>query len=443
MVGVLDIEAAVQGREEKARFAEVLERQVVERTKASEAANLRLKQEMATRAEVEEQLRQAQNMEAVGQLTGGIAHDFNNLLTVVIGSLDMLRRRVRDERALLLAGNAMEGAQRAATLTSPLLAFSRQQSLSPKILDVNRLVAGISDLLRRTFGEQVRLETVLAGGLWQARADQNQLENVLLNLAVNARDAITEQGGGGRLTIETANAYLDESYDKAERDVAPGQYVMLAVTDTGGGMAPEVAARAFEPFYMTKPLGRGTGLGLSQVHGFVKQSGGHVKIYSEPGHGTTVKVYLPRSMGPLEGERAAQPAAGLAAGGKPGELLLVVEDEEGVRRFSAEALRDLGYDVLEAEDGAHGLRLLDAHPGVKLLFTDVVMPDMNGRRLAEEARARRPGLRVLFTTGYTRNAIVHNGQLDAGVDLLPKPFTVQALAAKVRDVLDRSPIEGT
>lgn len=216
---------------------------------------------------------------------------------------------------------------------------------------------------------------------------------------------------------------------------------MLAVTDTGGGMVPEVAARAFEPFYTTKSLGRGTGLGLSQVHGFVKQSGGHVKLYSEPGHGTTVKVYLPRSMGRLEGERATQPAAELAAGGKPGELLLVVEDEGGVRRFSAEALRDLGYDVLEAEDGAHGLRLLDTHPGVKLLFTDVVMPDMNGRRLAEEARARRPGLRVLFTTGYTRNAIVHNGQLDPGVDLLPKPFTVQALAAKVRDVLDRPPIE--
>lgn len=223
VMGVLDIEAAVRAREEKARFAEVLERQVTERTRALEAANLQLKQEMVTRAEVEEQLRQAQEMEAVGQLTGGIAHDFNNLLTVVIGSLDMLRRRVRDERALLLADNAIEGVQRAATLTSQLLAFSRQQSLSPKVLDVNRLVAGMSDLLRRTLGEQVRLETVLAGGLWQARADQNQLENVLLNLAVNARDAMTEQGGGGRLTIETANAYLDESYAKAERDVSPGQ----------------------------------------------------------------------------------------------------------------------------------------------------------------------------------------------------------------------------
>ena len=443
VVGVLDIEALVRAREEKARFTEVLEPQVAERTEALEAANRRLTQEMVTRAEVEEQLRQAQKMEAVGQLTGGIAHDFNNLLTVVIGSLDLLRRRVRDERALLLAGNAMEGAQRAATLTSQLLAFSRQQSLSPKALDVNRLVAGMSDLLRRTLGEQVRLETVLAGGLWQVRADQNQLENALLNLAVNARDAMTEQGGGGRLTIETANAYLDESYAQAEREVAPGRYVMLAVTDTGGGMAPEVAARAFEPFYTTKPFGRGTGLGLSQVHGFVKQSGGHVKIHSEPGHGTTVKIYPPRSTARPEGERATQPPIRAGAGGKPGELLLVVEDEEGVRRFSAEALRDLGYDVLEAQDGAHGLRLLDAHPGVKLLFTDVVMPDMNGRRLAEEARARRPGLRVLFTTGYTRNAIVHNGRLDPGVDLLPKPFTLQALAAKVRDVLDRPPAEDT
>lgn len=369
-------------------------------------------------------------------------HDFNNLLTVVIGSLDLLRRRVQDERALRLAANAMEGARRGATLTAQLLAFSRQQPLSPETLDVNRLVADMSDMLRRALGERVRLQTMPAEGLWQTRADQNQLENALLNLAVNARDAMAEEGGGERLTIETANVHLDEGYVAAERDVAPGQYVMLAVTDTGAGMTPEAVERAFEPFYTTKPIGQGTGLGLSRVHGFVKQSGGHVKISSEPGRGTTVKVYFPRFVPEGEAGRSAEPPARPAAGGKTGEAILVVEDEEGVRRFSAEALRDLGYEVLETRDGAEGLRLLDVRPGVKLLFTDVVMPGMDGRRLAEQARARRPGLRLLFTTGYTRDAIAHDGRLDPGVALLAKPFTPDASAAKVREVLDRPGTKG-
>ena len=384
--------------------------------------------------QTEEALRQSQKMEAVGQLTGGIAHDFNNMLAVVIGSLDLLVRRLGDAnpRAQRLVAAAMEGARRAATLTERLLAFSRQQPLQPESIDANRLVAGMSDLLGRSLGGDIRLETVLAGGLWRTHADPNGLENAILNLSVNARDAMP---GGGRLTIETANAHLDDAYAATHLGVPAGQYVLIAVTDTGTGMAPDVAARAFDPFFTTKEVGRGTGLGLSQVYGFVKQSGGHVKIYSEPGQGTAVKIYLPRQLGDVADTPARGAAPTLATGGSD-ELVLVVEDEPGVRRFSVEALRELGYAVLEAESAAEALRLLDATPAVALLFTDVVMPDTNGRKLADEARRRRPGLRVLFTTGYTRNAVVHNGVLDPGVHLIGKPFTIEALAAKVREVLD-------
>jgi PAS domain S-box-containing protein len=390
-------------------------------------------------ARAEEQLRQAQKMEAVGQLTGGIAHDFNNMLAVVIGSLDLLGRRIGadDARAKRYVDAATDGARRAALLTQRLLAFSRQQPLRPEAIDVNKLVTGMSDLIRGSLGSDIRFETVLAGGGWRTHADPNQLENVLLNLAVNARDAMPE---GGRLTIETQNAHLDARYAAAHLGVAAGQYVLIAVTDTGSGMPEEVIAKAFDPFFTTKEVGRGTGLGLSQVYGFVKQSGGHVKIYSEPGEGTTVKVYLPRLIG-AQGEAAEEGAPEMPLGERQ-EVVLVVEDEPAVRQFTVDALVELGYRVLEADGAAAALRLLDAHPEIVLLFTDVVMPDVNGRKLADEARRRRTDLKVLFTTGYTRNAVVHNGVLDPDVELIGKPFTVEELAAKMREVLD-APIAQT
>ncbi len=381
----------------------------------------------------EEALRQAQKMEAVGQLTGGIAHDFNNMLAVVLGSLDLLGRRLgdADPRARRYVEAATDGARRAATLTQRLLAFSRQQPLQPEPVDVNRLVAGMSDLLRGSLGGGIQLETVLAGGLWAVHTDPNQLENVILNLAINARDAMS---GAGKVTIETHNCHLDERYVADELGVPAGQYVLVAVTDIGVGMTPEVMAKAFDPFFTTKDTGKGTGLGLSQVYGFVKQTGGHVKLYSEIGVGTTVKLYLPRLTGATVPE-PAETAASSAAGGDA-ELILVVDDEPGVRAVTAEALREIGYRVVEADGAAAALRLLDAHPDIALLFTDIVMPEVNGARLAELARAKRPDLKVLFTSGYTRNAVVHNGVVDPGVELIGKPFTVAALAAKVRAILD-------
>ncbi|ATY31121.1 hybrid sensor histidine kinase/response regulator [Sphingomonas psychrotolerans] len=385
-------------------------------------------------AAMEEALRQAQKMEAVGQLTGGIAHDFNNMLAVVIGSLDLLGRRIGagDPRAKRYVDAATDGARRAATLTQRLLAFSRQQPLKPETVDANKLVAGMSDLLRHSLGGDVRLETVLAGGLWRTHADPNQLENVILNLAINGRDAMP---GGGRLTIETANCHLDARYTSTHLGLQAGHYVLIAVTDTGAGMPPNIIAKAFDPFFTTKEVGKGTGLGLSQVYGFVKQSGGHVKIYSEPGEGTTIKVYLPRLTGADSEHDEEQPLSDLPFGDRQ-EVVLVVEDEPAVRQFSVDALTELGYQVLEADGAAAALRLLDAHPEIALMFTDVVMPEVNGAKLAEEARRRRPDLRVLFTTGYTRNAVVHNGVLDPGVEMIGKPYTIEELAAKVRDVLD-------
>jgi PAS domain S-box-containing protein len=436
----LDVDESERAREERARFAQRLELEVHERTSELEVALARLRAEAESRASVEEQLRQSQKMEAVGRLTGGIAHDFNNLLTVVIGSLDLLRRRLGDPRQLRYVDNALDGASRAATLTQRLLAFSRQQPLAPRPLDANRLVKSMGELLHRTLGEQVEVETALAGGLWQANVDPNQLESALLNLAVNARDAMEAAKGPRRLTIETANVYLDNAYAAAQPELTPGQYVMIAVTDTGSGMAPDIAERAFEPFFTTKPIGKGTGLGLSQVHGFVKQSGGHVAIHSDPwsgpGHGTTIKLYLPRYRTELE-EAVHVSAHPPSPGDQPGGLVLFVEDQEGVRRFGAEALRDLGYGVLEAADAPTALRLLDANSDVALLLTDVVLPGMDGHRLAGEARRRRPALRVLFTTGYATNAIVPNGQAAAGMDFVVKPFTIAALAAKLREVFAR------
>ena len=397
-----------------------LEEQVAERT-----AKLR---------ENEEALRQSQKMEAVGQLTGGVAHDFNNLLQVIIGNLDTILRHLPEDSARLRrsAGNALTGARRAAALTQRLLAFSRRQPLNPKPLNVNALVTSLSELIHRTIGETVAVETVLAAGLWQIEADANELEAAMLNLAVNARDAMPE---GGRLTIETANAHIDEDYAASLPEVTPGQYVVLCVSDTGAGMDPQTVAKAFEPFFTTKPVGRGTGLGLSQVYGFVKQSGGHVKIYSEVGHGTTVKIYLPRSTVANELEDAREIESPPEGGSE--ETILVVEDDDDVRTYSVEILRELGYRVIEAHDGASALRLLERQTQVDLLFTDVVLPGgMTGAQLAAEAKGLRPDLKVLFTTGYARNAIIHHGRLDKGVRLLTKPFGSTDLATKVRDTLD-------
>ncbi len=400
---------------------------------ALRASNQELVAEAQRREQVEDQLRQSQKMEAIGQLTGGLAHDFNNMLAVIVSSLSLLKRRMQRGESNLeeLIDAASDGAYRASTLTKRLLDFSRQQALVPEPVDANKLVAGMAELLRRTLGGDIRLETVLAGGLWATHADASQLENVILNIAVNARDAMPE---GGRLTIETQNAHLDERYAAENVEVKPGQYVLIAVSDTGSGMPPEVIARAFDPFFTTKEVGKGTGLGLSQVFGFTKQSGGHVKIYSEPGAGTTVKLYLPRFFGARQQAPAPASRAPDVERGR-GEVILVVEDEAGVRKLTVEGLVELGYVVLEAESAAAALRVLDARGDVALLLTDVVMPDMNGRKLAEAALQRFPKLRVLYMTGYTRNAIVHNGVLDADVQLLSKPFTVETLALKVRSAL--------
>ncbi len=391
--------------------------------------------EAERRERLENQLRQFQKMEAIGQLTGGIAHDFNNMLAVILANLNLLKRQIaRGETDIQrFIDGAAEGADRAAHLTQRLLAFARQQPLAPQPIDANKFVSGMSEILRRTLGQEVKIETILAGGLWRTHVDGNELESLLLNLAVNARDAMPN---GGKLTIETGNANLDETYVREQVGLAAGQYVLIAVSDTGSGMSPEVIAKAFDPFFTTKATGKGTGLGLSQAYGFIKQSGGHIKIYSEIGQGTTVKIYLPRFHGE-NGSVAIQPGLkAQTALGRPEELILVVEDEERMRLVVEEAFRELGYKVVVAEDGKKALALLDANPGVSLLFTDVVMPEMSGRELAREALSRRPDLKVVYTTGFSRNAVIHNGILDPDVNFLAKPFTVENLARKVRSVLD-------
>ena len=393
----------------------------------------RVAEEVMERAKAEDHLRQAQKMEAVGQLTGGIAHDFNNMLAVVMGGLNLARRKLsRGETDIQrFIDGAYEGAQRAAELTKRLLAFSRQQPLAPKRLNPNKLVGGMSELLARTLGETIQVETVLGAGLWQAEVDPAQLESALLNLSVNARDAMTN---GGRLTIETSNAHIDARAAR-EYAVPEGQYVLLGVTDTGTGMPADVVAKAFDPFFTTKAVGKGTGLSLSQVYGFVRQSGGNVKIYSEPGLGTTVKIYLPRSFaGPVEDipDQIAPVHGGLAA-----ELIRVVEEEERVRAMAVETLRELGYSVLEMRGPTEALEAIKAGRIPSLLFTDVVMPEMSGRELVDRIRELNPHLKVLYTTGYTRNAIVHNGTLDFGTELLSKPYSIEDLASKVRAILDR------
>jgi signal transduction histidine kinase/ActR/RegA family two-component response regulator len=405
-----------------------LETRVAERTAELEA-------EAAERREAEAVIRQMQKMESIGQLTGGIAHDFNNMLAIVTGSLDMAKRRLKgteDPKVAQSIDNAAEGARRAAVLTQRLLAFSRQQPLEPQAVDANRLVSGMSELIRRTIGETIAVEIVLGGGLWPCFADPAQLENALINLAVNARDAMPD---GGRLTLETANTHLDELYAAANADVTPGQYVMLGVTDTGVGMSADVAERAFDPFYTTKGPGQGTGLGLSQVFGYVKQSGVHVKIYSEPGRGTTLRLYFPRHFGPAAAGAGPLLQATEVPQGRAEQVILVVEDEEQVRVMTVEALTDLGYTVVDAPDGAAALARAGELERLDLLLTDVVMPGMNGRELADQLCAARPGTPVLFTTGYARNAVVHNGMLDPGVAFLAKPFTVDQLARKVAEAL--------
>jgi two-component system NtrC family sensor kinase len=386
--------------------------------------------EAARRQALEASLRQSQKMEAVGQLTGGVAHDFNNLLMIILGNLQMALRQAAEPKLQRLLSNAHQGAERAASLTKRLLAFSRSQPLEPKPIDANRLIVGMSDLLDRTLGETIAVETVQSAGLWQAEADTAELESALLNLAINARDAMP---GGGKLTIETGNVLLNEAYCEGLEGVKPGQYVMLSVTDTGSGMPKEVADKAFEPFFTTKPAGSGTGLGLSQVYGFVKQSGGHIRIYSEVGEGTAVKIYLPRSHARLEAMQAGPAAEATAMGNR--ETILVVEDDPDVRSYVTEALTTLNYIVREACDAEAALAMLHQSDPVDLLLTDVVMPGMNGRALAEAATRSRGDLKVLYMTGYSRNAIVHQGRLDPGVSLIQKPFSQNALALRVRKVL--------
>jgi signal transduction histidine kinase/CheY-like chemotaxis protein len=406
-------------------LSETLENRVFERTRELAA-------EMKRRSDTEEALRQARKMEAIGQLTGGIAHDFNNMLAIIIGSLDLAARRLAkgDIKIEKYLASAQEGGRRAASLIQQLLAFSRQQPLAPAELDANKLVTGMSELLRRSLGETIRLETVLADELWKTHADRNQLENAMLNLVVNARDAMPD---GGQLMVETANAVLDEA-QAARSGLVPGEYVLIAIRDTGGGMSPEVIDKAFDPFFTTKQSGAGTGLGLSQVYGFVRQSGGHVAIESEVSKGTTVRIYLPRYVGGAAPKLAEDESSPMPTG--DGSItVLVVEDEDGVRAHAVAALRELGYKVFDAAGAADALKVVDAHPEIELLFTDVVMPEMNGRRLSDQVRQRRPDVRVLFTTGYTRDAIVHNGTIEAGVSLITKPFTLDQLARKVAEAL--------
>lgn len=388
--------------------------------------------DVTERLNLEERLRQAQKMEAVGQLTGGVAHDFNNLLTVILGNSELLRDHLEHEAKLLpLVDMTVRAAERGAELTHRLLAFARRQALEPKLVDLNQLLGGMDGMLRRTLAENIDIELVRGGALWLAEVDPGQLEVALLNLAINARDAMAS---GGCLTLETANTELDEDYARLHEEVAPGQYVVISVSDTGHGMAPEVIARAFEPFFTTKEVGKGSGLGLSMVYGFVKQSGGHIKIYSEVGDGTTIKLYLPRAKTKDIGAFQENPS-NTSTGGR--EHILVVEDDELVRTNLINQLMSLGYRVTDAHNGPQALDLIRRHPNIDLLFTDIVMPGgLNGRQLADAAKQIRPDLKVLFTSGYTENAIVHHGRLDKGVHLLSKPYRRQEVAEKVRKVLD-------
>ncbi|MDE1995646.1 MAG: response regulator [Rhizobiaceae bacterium] len=431
---------------DNARLFQALQKELAERRRAELElqdvnANLedRVLAEIGERTKTEQALRQAQKMEAIGQLTGGVAHDFNNLLQVVSGNLQLLSRDVAgNEKAERRIRNALEGVERGSKLASQLLAFGRRQALEPKVVNIGRFVSGIEDMLRRTIGDGIEIEMIRGGGLWNTLIDPVQIENAVLNLAINARDAMN---GSGKLTIEVGNAFLDDQYTRLHDDISAGQYVMLAVSDTGTGMPPEIVSRVFEPFFSTKPVGKGTGLGLSMVYGFVKQSGGHIKIYSEVGEGTTIKLYFPRNR-QIEDVLAVN-EHGPVTGGS--ETILVAEDDEQVRTTVVELLGDLGYRVLKAKDAASALTIIESGVPIDLLFTDVVMPGpLKSAELARQARVRMPGLAVLFTSGYTENSIVHGGRLDPGLDLLSKPYSREALARKIRAVLsERKPRQET
>jgi PAS domain S-box-containing protein len=396
----------------------------------NETLEARVEQEIANRQDIEETLRQSQKMEAIGQLTGGIAHDFNNLLTVIIGNLDMAMRRSgddADERVKRALANALKSSERAAALTQRLLAFSRRQPLDPREVNIERLVFEMTDLFNRTLGERIELVTRVTPEVWRVEVDANQLENALLNLVVNARDAMS---GAGRLTSAATNQSIASTATAAAAD-----YVVIAISDTGTGMSPDVIARAFDPFFTTKEVGKGTGLGLSMVYGFVAQSGGYVDIASTPGEGTTIRLFLPRLL--VSGESREERGSSEARPGSQNETILVVEDDEDVRNYAIEGLRELGYSVLEAHDARAAADLLKySGKSVDLLLTDVIMPGMTGRDLGELARIYQPGLRILYMSGYPRDVIMQDGRLETGIELLPKPFTYQALGARVRDMLD-------
>jgi PAS domain S-box-containing protein len=383
----------------------------------------------------QEALFQSQKMEAVGQLTGGIAHDFNNLLTGITGSLDLLKIRLAQgrinelERYIVAAQGA---AGRAATLTHRLLAFARRQTLQPKAVNANTLVSGMEELIRRSVGPNMRMETVLAAGLWNCVCDPNQLENVILNLCINARDAMPD---GGTLTVETANTWIDDTTAR-ERDMERGQYVAICVTDTGSGMSAEVIARAFDPFFTTKPVGQGTGLGLSMVYGFARQSKGHVRIYSEPGQGTTVKTYLPRHIGKLK-EQEVEVGEAEIPRAEEGETVLVVDDEPTIRMLIGDTLAELGYRGIEVADAASALKVLESDVNIDLLVSDVGLPDgMSGKEMVDVARVKRPKLKVLFITGYADNAAITNGHLEPGMQVMSKPFSMDKLAARIRSIIE-------
>ncbi|RYD50781.1 MAG: PAS domain S-box protein, partial [Sphingomonadales bacterium] len=386
-------------------------------------------------ATAEEALRQSQKMEAVGQLTGGIAHDFNNLLQGITGSLEIIERRVAQGRLTEIGrflSGATTAANRAAALTHRLLAFSRRQPLDPRPVRANPLVASMEDLLRRTIGERIELELVMAGGLWLTLCDPNQLENAILNLVINARDAMPD---GGKLTIETCNAHLDDAYAARQRDVKPGQYICICVTDTGTGMDSDTIVKAFEPFFTTKPIGQGTGLGLSMIYGFARQSDGYAKIYSEIGEGTTFKLYLPRHRGPADSEEEV-PQLSDAHATDQGEVVLVVEDEPVVRGLIVETLSELGYRAIEAADGPKGVEILRSKKRIDLLITDIGLPGLNGRQVADAGRTVRPGLKVLFMTGYAENAALASGFLEPGMTMITKPFAMEALATRIRTIIE-------
>jgi signal transduction histidine kinase/CheY-like chemotaxis protein len=427
---VLNLRSLDTALQEQKRLSEALERHKETLEQRIDEATAALRESEAERRETAAVLAQSQKMDAVGKLTGGVAHDFNNVLQVIGGNLQLAAQdAVGQETLSRRLASAHEAVERGAKLASQLLAFARRQPLEPVALDISRLLRGSDDMLRRVLGETIELETVVSGGLWNTLADPNHLQNVIVNLAINARDAMD---GAGRLTIEAGNAMLDDEYTRHYDDVRSGQYVMIAVSDTGSGMAPDVLARAFEPFYTTKPNGRGTGLGLSMAYGFMKQTGGHIKLYSEPGHGTTVKLYLPRSMED-EAQRVETSYEPVTGGT---ETILVVEDDPNVRGTVVDMLTELGYNVLKSSDAQSALNVLESGVHIDLLFSDVVMPGpLRSVDMARRAREMLPSLEVLFTSGYTENAIVHGGRLDAGVALISKPYRRDALARKVRSML--------